>query len=222
MKNDLPICPVCREGQLHPAVRTRTFQPHGKTVEVELLTSKCDHCGEETTRASQHAQNLQRLAARKAQYGGLLLGEEILALRKRYGLKQQEASKIFGKGKIAFSRYENEVSYPDESATLLLQLAIEKPSVLKSLADKAGVEVPLWSERCEDEQRVKVRALTKVFAETNASAKLQDRYTSRVKTDAVQRMSGAAWATHLIARHQIVTLTEASNDGAVEQEAIAS
>lgn len=222
MKNDLPLCPVCREGQLHPAVRTRSFRPHGKTMEVELLTSKCDHCGEETTRASQHAQNLQRLAARKAQYGDLLLGEEILELRRRYGLKQRDASRIFGKGKIAFSRYENEASYPDDSTTLLLKLAIEQPSVLKSLADKAGVEVPLWAERCEDEQRVKVRALTMVFSETLASAKLQDRYISKVKTDAVRRMSGAGWATHLIARHKLVTRTEASNDGTVEPEAIAS
>lgn len=222
MKNDLPVCPVCRQGHLHPAERTRTFQPQGRKVEVQLLTSRCDHCAEETTRASQHAQNLQRLAARKAQYGGLLLGEEILALRKRYGLKQQDASKIFGKGKIAFSRYENEVSYPDESTTLLLELAIEKPSVLKSLADKAGVDVPLWSERCEDEQRVKVRALSMVFAATAAAAKVLDHFTPSIEAHSLQRMSGAAWSTHLVARRRIVTGPKASNDEPSEREAIAS
>lgn len=222
MKNDLPICPVCREGHLHLAVRTRAFHPHGQSVEVELLTSRCDRCGEETTRASQHAQNLQRLEARKEHYGGLLLGEEIRALRKRYGLKQQEASKIFGKGKIAFSRYENEASYPDDSTTLLLQLAIEQPLVLKSLADKAGVEVPLWSERCEDEQRVKVRALALVVAATDASAKLQDRFIASVNTQSVRRMTGAAWSTPLVARRQTLTLAEASNDGQLERVAIAS
>jgi transcriptional regulator with XRE-family HTH domain len=99
------------------------------------------------------------LAERKAHYGNLLMGEEILALRMRKGLTQQQASKVFGKVKIAYSRYESEVTYPDESTTLLLKLAMERPDVMKDLADKAGVELPLWTERCEDEQRVKLRAL---------------------------------------------------------------
>lgn len=152
-------CPNCRSGSLVLATRARTFEPRGRRVEVILQTSKCDACGAEATSAAQHRANLEALAARKAQYGGLLLGEEILALRRRYGLTQQDAAKIFGKGKIAFSRYENEVTYPDDSTTLLLQLAIEQPAVIKSLAAKAGVSVPLWRERCEDEQRVKLRML---------------------------------------------------------------
>jgi putative zinc finger/helix-turn-helix YgiT family protein len=146
----LPRCPVCRKGQLHAGVRTEVFHPHGKDVAVELLVSRCDACGEETTRASQHDENLRRLAARKVEYDGLLMGEEIVALRSRYGLTQRAASKIFGRGKIAFSRYENEVTYPDESTTLMLRMAIEKPDALKWLADQAGVTVPLWQERCED------------------------------------------------------------------------
>jgi len=85
------------------------------------------------------------------------MGEEYLTLRKRYGLTQQAASKIFGKGIIAFSRYENEDSYPDDSTRLLVELAIDRPEILKVLADKAGVAIPLWKERCEDEQRIKVR-----------------------------------------------------------------
>lgn len=156
---NLGVCPVCREGHLRAAERVRVFEPQGQRVEVMLQTSVCDLCGESTTKASQHKHNLQALAARKAQYGDVLMGEEILALRKRYGLTQQQASKVFGKGKIAFSRYESETSYPDESTTLLLTLAIESPAVIKALADKAGVELPLWDERCEDEQRVKLRKL---------------------------------------------------------------
>ena len=155
----LGLCPVCRKGHLEAAERVRVFEPHGKRVEVKLQTSVCNACGETTTKASQHKENLRVLAERKVHYGDLLMGEEILALRKRYGLTQQQASKVFGKGKIAFSRYESESTYPDESTTLLLKLAMERPDVMKDLADKAGVELPLWTERCEDEQRVKLRAL---------------------------------------------------------------
>ena len=144
------VCPACKAGQLHTFTRTRDFRPRGRLVTVELLGSRCDACGVETTRAAQHDENLRRLAARKAQYGDTLLGEEIVGLRKRYGLTQLAAARLFGKGKIAFSRYENEATYPDASTTLLLTMAIEMPDSLKWLADKAGVEIPMWRERRED------------------------------------------------------------------------
>ena len=146
----LPLCPACRKGHLHVTTRNEVFRPRGVEVVVELLSSKCDACGVQTARASQHEENLRRLAARKHHYGSVLMGEEIMALRKRYGLTQQAAAKIFGKGKIAFSRYENEVTYPDDSTMLLLRMALEKPDSLKWLADMAGVELPLWQERCKD------------------------------------------------------------------------
>lgn len=154
-------CPACRKGHLRATEHTREFTPHGESVVVRLQTSRCDACGETTTTAAQHRDNLRALAARKAAYRGLLLGEEILALRKRYGLTQQQASAVFGKGKIAFSRYEAETSYPDTSTTLLLTLASERPDVMKSLADKAGIALPLWPERAEDGQRVKLGAMNR-------------------------------------------------------------
>lgn len=145
-----PLCPACRKGHLHTITRNQVFRPRGAQVTVELLASQCDACGVQTTRASQHEENLRLLAERKSQYGDVLMGEELVALRKRYGLTQQAAAKVFGKGKIAFSRYENEVTYPDDSTMLLLRMALEKPYSLKWLADRAGVELPLWRERCED------------------------------------------------------------------------
>lgn len=153
------ICRVCKAGVLHESVSRQDFFPNKKAVTVELLESKCDSCGNVRTLSAQHDENLRRLAARKSEYGGQLMGEEYIAFRKRYGLTQQQASKIFGKGIIAFSRYENEDFYPDTSTRLLIELAMTRPDVLKTLADKAGVTIPLWSERCEDEQRIKVRPI---------------------------------------------------------------
>lgn len=149
------ICRVCKTGVLHEAVSRLNFFPNKKTVTVELLESKCGSCGSVSTLSAQHDENLRRLVARKSQYEGHLMGEEYLALRKRYGLTQQQASKIFGKGIIAFSRYENEYFYPDLPTRLLIEVAIARPEVLKDLAEKAGVTIPLWKERCEDEQHNK-------------------------------------------------------------------
>ena len=169
-----PRCPACRSTDLVQVGYQREFRPHGKVVVVDLLTLRCASCGAESTRSAQHTENLARLKARKAEYGGLLLGEEILSLRRRYGITQQNAAKIFGKGKIAFSRYENEVSYPDETTTRLLTLAIEKLDVIRWLADRAGVDLPLWEARCEDERRQKLRVIPdvrKVDAKASSWAK---------------------------------------------------
>lgn len=147
-------CLNCRSTQVVEVVRPRVFKPRGAEVRVDLLRSRCEQCGCETTRASQHAMNLARLAARKAEYGNVLMGEQILGFRKRYGLTQKAASRMFGKGLIAFSRYENETSYPDATTTKLLRLAIDDMQVAKRLADIEGVVIPLWAERVEDEQRL--------------------------------------------------------------------
>lgn len=146
-------CPACKDGALREIVSRREFFPNKTSVIVELLQSQCEACGADSVLSAQHTENLRRLAARKAGYGSALMGEQYIALRKRYGLTQQQASKIFGKGLIAFSRYENEDSYPDNSTRLLIELAIERPEILKTLAERAGVAIPLWKERCEDEQR---------------------------------------------------------------------
>lgn len=220
----LPVCPACREGALHPAARVRVFEPLGRRVEVSLLTSVCDHCGQATTRAAQHRDNLRILAERKQHYGYLLLGEEVLNLRKRYGLTQQDAAKIFGKGKIAFSRYENETSYPDETTSLMLRMALDQPASIKWLADQAGVELPLWTERCEDEQRVKVRSLAKIYDEAQAKPRPQRRYVSQAT--ALPAISTSIWALPVVHTTQRTQLAEASNDGGqysdIDREAIAS
>lgn len=185
----LPKCPACRKGHLHAIERTETFRPRDVEVRVALLASRCDSCGAETVRASQHTENLRRMAARKAQYGNLLLGEEIVALRKRYGLTQQAASKIFGKGLIAFSRYENEVSYPDDSTTLLLTMALEKPDTMKWLADRAGVELPLWPERCED-SRLSLKSVSGV------AVRMAIKERSSYRAEPVdQQQAGSSWQT---------------------------
>lgn len=197
-KNNLLTCPACKKGHLHQAERIREFSPNGKSLQVTLLTTRCDQCGSEKTLASQHKENLARLAARKAHYGKLLMGEEILALRQRYGLTQQNASTIFGKGIIAFSRYENEVTYPDDSTTLLLQLAIESPSVIKKLAGKAGIELPLWSARCEDEQRVKLRLLPTAYQTTTTGLRHQEHFGALGASSKVVGGFSKLWATQVV------------------------
>lgn len=145
---------------MQPIERTETYTPPGTDfVEITQLAARCDHCGKETVLPSQMEENLRRRAARKAHYGLYLLGEDIFAFRRKYGLTQQAASRLFGKGIIAFSRYESEKSYPDESTTKLIRAAMRHPALLKELADESGVEIPLWEARCADERERKQESL---------------------------------------------------------------
>ena len=175
-----PTCPNCDSTRLKPVTFKETFAPRGQQVVVTLLGMKCQACGHEAGTWDQHDENLKRLAARKAAYGGLLMGEEIVALRQRYGLTQQAAAKIFGKGKIAFSRYENEASYPDDGTTLMLQAAIEMPVFIKWLADRAGVELPLWKERMKDDAAAR-RALRDASPVEAVSPRASKNSASRAK-----------------------------------------
>lgn len=152
-------CRVCNDGTLQASTIVREYHPNKQTVKVELLESQCQKCGAVSRSSAQHSENLRRLAARKAEYGDQLMGEEYVAFRKRFGLTQREASKIFGKGLIAFSRYENEDTYPDASTRLLIELAIAQPEILKTLADKAGVKIPLWKERMADREQAMVNTV---------------------------------------------------------------
>lgn len=130
--------------------------PTGQKVEVRELAARCDHCGKETVLASQVDENLHRRAARKEKYGEYLLGEDIYEFRRHWGLTQQQFSKVFGKGIIAFSRYETEKAYPDLSLTRLLRVAMSRLDVFKELADAASVEIPFWESHCVAERKRKL------------------------------------------------------------------
>lgn len=157
--SSLITCRTCREGRLQPVEKVELFHPPKlPAVEVRLLVVCCDHCRAETVLPSQQAINIERRNARKEGYGEHLLGEDIFEFRRKYGLSQQDASKLFGLGKIAFSRYENEKSFPEDSTRKLIQMAMTFPDVLKRLADDAGVEIPLWGARLEQSRAQKVRS----------------------------------------------------------------
>ncbi|MCB9124633.1 MAG: hypothetical protein H6643_09000 [Caldilineaceae bacterium] len=120
-----------------------------------MLSSECSACGARFTSGSQHDENLKRLDLRRAEYGDVLLGEDIVAFRMRYGITQTAAAKIFGKSKIAFSRL-NRALLPD-AASQASASGDGVAQVLKEAAsDAAGVRFPLWEARCADERKTKV------------------------------------------------------------------
>lgn len=206
-------CPACRQADMVEANREKHFYPNGEQVTVQLRISRCPACGAELIDSQQRKENLLRLKARKVHYKGLLIGEEILALRVRYGITQQNAARIFGRGKIAFSRYENEASYPDAGTTKLLKLAMEMPAVIKKLADDAGVELPLWEARCADERKAKVSKLELAPASAEVSE------TWRRINQTRERRGKGEWVDQRAFLDQLLSNPAAANDNFVSSEA---
>ena len=157
------MCRRCRQGHMQTVEHVETFNPPtGKTVAVRQLSARCDSCGQEKVLASQVDENLRLRAARKEHYGEYLLGEDIFEFRRRWGLTQRNFSTVFGRGIIAFSRFETEKAYPDLSLTRLLRQAMRRPEVFKELADEAGVAVPFWDAHCQAERGLKLRFVQQV------------------------------------------------------------
>lgn len=72
----------------------------------------------------------------------MLSGDEIRAYRKRMKLKQDTASALFGGGKVAFSRYENDDITQNTAMDNLLRLCMDAPINLLKLASLKGLQLP--------------------------------------------------------------------------------
>jgi HTH-type transcriptional regulator/antitoxin MqsA len=173
-----------------------TFNPPtGKTVQVRQLSARCDSCGKEGVLASQVHENLRLRAARKADYGEYLLGEDIFEFRRHWGLTQRDFSTVFGRGIIAFSRFETEKAYPDLTLTRLLKQAMRRPEVFKELADEAGVTVPLWEAHCQAERELSAArgpALLPSIQFLDLRAAVQNALTPLLNPQAPPKKRGAA------------------------------
>lgn len=116
-------CPVCGMGHLtrHTKVEKITFKDASK--DYQHFYSVCDVCHVEQTNAEEMKLNKRSVVKAKKLIEGLLTGEEVLEIRKKLGIKQDEAALIFGGGPKAFSKYEKNDVSQSESMDKLLRLA---------------------------------------------------------------------------------------------------
>jgi len=141
MNNLEKICPICEKGELVPSTHTSTFDYHGNDIVVDdLEVSVCDLCKSELVFPEQNKINRIKVADQKRRFDGLLISNEIVALRKKYDLTQIQASKMFGGGTNAFSKYERGDVIQSIPMDRLLRLVNADPLLLLQLAGIAGFE----------------------------------------------------------------------------------
>ena len=116
-------CPICEEGILTAHNGFEAQEYRGQTGNIPFAYSECAACGSEQANAAQTRDNKRAMLAFKKEVDGLLTGQEIKALRKRYNLTQAQAASIFGGGPVAFSKYESDDVMQSEPMDNLLRVA---------------------------------------------------------------------------------------------------
>lgn len=137
------LCLVCGEGHVLARVDQIESEYKGNRAMVPLHYKVCDACLSDFAGADEGRLNKRAILAFRKSVDGLLTGEEIHALRKRYRLTQDQAAKLFGGGPVAFSKYENDDVAHSESMDSLLRLVRRCPAALWELADEKGMAAEL-------------------------------------------------------------------------------
>ncbi len=131
-------CPICEEGVLTAHNGFEEQEYRSQTSSIPFTYSECDTCGSEHANAAQTRTNKRAMLAFKKEVDGILTGQEVKALRKRYELTQAQAASIFGGGPVAFSKYESDDVMQSEPMDNLLRVASQIPYAVAWLAQRAG------------------------------------------------------------------------------------
>jgi HTH-type transcriptional regulator/antitoxin MqsA len=123
------ICNLCHSSNVSILTAKDSFTYKGQKLEFEVEYSVCKACGREFIDTQQIQKNDVSILNAKKFADGLLSSEEIQEIRNNLGLTQEMASKVFGGGENAFSKYENGKVAQSAAMDRLLRLASEFPSV---------------------------------------------------------------------------------------------
>ncbi len=125
------ICPNCeKETELELIQKVEDIKVRGEVIKGEVKYYKCKNCGEEFEDPRSDEDPLDKAYKEYRRHHGMMQPEEILETRKKFGLTQNEMSRLLGWGGATLSRYENG-ALQDETHEKALRLAIEPRNLLK-------------------------------------------------------------------------------------------
>jgi len=138
-----PTCAMCGNSHLRVHESHNEVTIDGTQVRVPLRSHVCETCGSIETLDEDLRTNARAVRGATKQHRGLLTGPQVRDLRKRLGISQDVASKVFGGGPVAFSKYENDEIVQSDAMDRLLWIVGECPSLLEMLAARANVSLEL-------------------------------------------------------------------------------
>ena len=136
-------CPICGEGHVTSHVQQIEHEYKGHKAMLASHYQECDTCLSEFAGAREGKMTKRGVMAFRKSVDGLLTGDEIRALRDKYTLTQGQASKLFGGGPVAFSKYENDDVAHSEAMDTLLRLVRRSEPAFWELVDEKGMSAEL-------------------------------------------------------------------------------
>jgi putative zinc finger/helix-turn-helix YgiT family protein len=126
-------CTACGEGVLQFNSRIRKVEYKDTFLNIEIIRPVCTVCGASVITNDLKKDYRRKLNLAKKQYDGLLIGEEIKSIRKKYNLTQPQASELFGGGPVAFSKYEKDDILHSIAMDKLLRVARDQAICFRHL-----------------------------------------------------------------------------------------
>jgi HTH-type transcriptional regulator/antitoxin MqsA len=139
VEND--TCPVCG-GPATLLEEPQTVNMAGRTVTYLDRFYRCAQCEETFYDREMLAESFRRATAAIRAEDGLLAPDEIVGLRKKYGLTQAQLERLIGAGEKTVVRWERGTVAQNKTADTLLRVLIEHPHVVAALKRQNGLAKP--------------------------------------------------------------------------------
>ena len=127
-------CKLCKSEDVSDYVEAEDISYKGSTLQVSIAYSLCNNCDREFISKPQILQNEAALRAAKKDYDGLLSSEEIIRARRTLSLTQEQAARVFGGGRNAFSKYERGEVSQSVAMDKLIRICLNHREVFQELA----------------------------------------------------------------------------------------
>ena len=133
-------CIVCKSKDIKTLTAVENVLYKGNRLHIPLEYSVCNECGREFVPKPQILSGEIAVRKAKKKFDGLLSAEEIVRARAKLSISQEQASKVFGGGKNAFSKYERGEVSQSVAMDKLIRVCLKHHNVFQELARKAGVK----------------------------------------------------------------------------------
>jgi HTH-type transcriptional regulator/antitoxin MqsA len=127
-------CKVCKSEDVSDYAEPEETSYKGSTLQFSMAYSLCNNCDREFISKPQILQNEAALRAAKKDYDGLLSSEEIIRARRTLSLTQEQASRVFGGGRNAFSKYERGEVSQSVAMDKLIRICLNHREIFHELA----------------------------------------------------------------------------------------
>jgi len=130
------ICTVCGIGTTKKVEKKHQARYNGEPVEVSgVEVYHCDHCGQDSLTPEQARMYSRAVKNEVRKKFGLLPPEQIVAIRERAGLTQEELEELLGQGPKVVTRWESGSVIQGRSADTVLRLIEREPELIKTLRE---------------------------------------------------------------------------------------